>query len=268
MDAREIGIRWTIGAVSPEGFEALRLSVWGAYNIFGPKASYVVCLNSMPLEEARTKTGPLPESVRWHAVGTKDLPPLFERHLDSGMAEGVAWKFAPLRYFPDLYEIALDNDCILWDLPPAMRAWLDRGERDLCLLAEDVRPCFGQYAPICGEEPRNSGIRGLPPGFPLGRALEDMLEVLPVRLFSELDEQGLQVAALSQYKKPLAVSVEDVTICSPFPPHRPYLGKCGAHFVGLNARELPWSFDGRGASDLTREHWQRWKPEMIRKLGL
>lgn len=43
------GIRWTIGDVHPLGVEALRLSIWGAWKLFGPAAKYAVCANSVPL---------------------------------------------------------------------------------------------------------------------------------------------------------------------------------------------------------------------------
>ncbi|HEX2868210.1 MAG TPA: hypothetical protein VHO03_14285 [Ignavibacteriales bacterium] len=39
-------------------------------------------------------------------------------------------------------------------------------------------------------EPRNSGIRGLPPGFNLEMSLRRILEKNPVKMTSELDEQG------------------------------------------------------------------------------
>ena len=44
MQTRPVGIRWTIGNVSTRGFEALRLSIWGAWKAFGPDAIYVVCV--------------------------------------------------------------------------------------------------------------------------------------------------------------------------------------------------------------------------------
>jgi hypothetical protein len=59
-----------------------------------------------------------------------------------------------------------------------------------------------------------------------------------------------------------------VTICSPFWPHRDSLGRCGAHFVGLNARDLPWSYDGRPASDVTRENWERLAPEIYARIDI
>jgi hypothetical protein len=127
------------------------------------------------------------------------------------------------------------------------------------VMAEDVRPCFGQFAPLCGPEPRNSGIRGIPPGFDLEGALREILNESPIVLSSELDEQGLQAAALNRKSAMLVVTVDEVTICSPFPPHVPYLGRCGAHFVGLNAKHLPWEFEDKPAVEYITENWNAHK---------
>ena len=80
------------------------------------------------------------------------------------MAQGVAWKFAPLKAFPDRAELALDNDVILWAKPAALRQWLecDPGAR---VIAEDVAAGHGAFDSLCGPLPRNSGIRGVPPDF-------------------------------------------------------------------------------------------------------
>lgn len=263
--ARALGVRWTIGDVSVAGFEVLRLSLHGATRIFGPRARYLVCVNSVPVSVARRRTGPVPPSVEWRDA-TFELDPRVREHFDEGMAEGVGWKLAPMRAFPDRYELALDNDCVLWALPPAMRAWLE-GEPETCLLAEDVRACFGQFSALCGPEPRNAGIRGLPPHFDLGAEVARLLASRGV-LRSELDEQGLQVAALTGARPTHAVSIDDVTVCSPFPPHRQALGRCGAHFCGLNAKALPWSVEGRGASEITLEHFARWRPALYANVGL
>ncbi len=184
------------------------------------------------------------------------------------MAEGVAWKFAPLRIAQQRWELALDNDCILWTIPAAVDRWLNEGDLQLCLLEEDVKRCLGQFEDLCGPEAFNTGIRGLPPGFDLARALQEVLAERPVMLASELDEQGLQTAALSRAKPPLLVSLQDVTICSPFWPHTPQLGVCGAHFVGLNARELPWRYYDRPATEWVEENWRRHLPMLRRAVGL
>jgi hypothetical protein len=262
---RRLGVRWTIGDVSAPGFEALRLSILGALRLFGPDAAYVVYVNSMPVDRARALAGPTPEAVAWREA-PQEPPEVLRRHLDAGMAEGVAWKFAPLTAFADRAELALDNDVILWDTPTAIRDWLDgEGER---LLAEDVAMGHGAFAALCGDEPRNSGIRGTPAGFDLSGALGRVLARTPAHIGSELDEQGLQVAALSLDGPPLVVRTEDVSICSPFWPHQPELGRCGAHFVGINARRLPWRYYDRPATDVRIEHWERRRPEVYARLGL
>jgi hypothetical protein len=264
--AKRLGVRWTLGDVSERGFEALRLSIWGAWRLFGPEAQYAVCVNTIALDRARAQTGDLPEGVLWHDA-TREIPRFLKAHFDEGMAEGVGWKFAPLRFFPDRFELSLDNDCILWEVPAAIRDWLEEADPQRCVAAEDVLACFGQFASVCGPEPRNGGIRGLPPGFDLDAALRKLLQQQPVLMTSELDEQGLQTAALASSGAPRVVTVDEVTICSPFPPHVPHLGRCGAHFCGLNAKQLPWSLEGRPATEYIQDHWHRHRDALYERVA-
>src|SRR4051812_27971787 len=127
-----MGVRWTIGDVTAAGFEALRLSIWGAWRLFGPDALYAVCVNGIDPDEARARTGVVPDAIEWRRSG--GLPASLAAYVDRGMAEGVAWKLAPLRLFPSRYEVSLDNDCILWDAPAALQAWLSE-DVPRCLIA-------------------------------------------------------------------------------------------------------------------------------------
>lgn len=262
-----MAVRWTIGDVSPAGFEALRLSIHGACRLLGPEARYDVCANTIPPEEARRRTGPVPPEIRWREV-EPDLPAPLRPFLDAGMSEGTAWKLLPLRLHPDAFELALDNDVILWRLPEAVERWLAEPEARHRVIASDVAPAHGAFAALCGPEPRNSGIRGLPPGFDYAAAVAAVLAENPVELRSELDEQGLQVAAVSRPGPPLAVTTEEVSICSPFFPHQPERGRCGAHFVGLNARDIPWTYYHRPAIEVRLEHWTRHRPALYDLVGL
>jgi hypothetical protein len=255
-------IRWTIGNVSEHGFAALRLSIYGAMKLFGTQASYVVCVNTIPLGQARALTGEVPDSVIWRDV-TNEFPEWLRPYFDPQMAEGVGWKFAPLRLDQNALELSLDNDCIIWCMPDAVKQWVKRA--DGFVFAEDVVPCFGQFDSLCGTQPRNSGIRGLPPRFDLAEAFLRILHKHPVLLKSELDEQGLQTATLTRFN-PAIVTVDEVTICSPFPPHIPSLGSCGAHFVGLNAKHLPWEMEGRPAVEITRERWNAHLPKLYERV--
>jgi hypothetical protein len=265
---REIGIRWTIGDVAAPGFEALRLAAWGAFRVFGKEASYTICVNSLTLAEARDRTGDLPEAVEWQEASGR-LPDWVLPHVDlETMVEGKAWKFDPLQVYPDRWEISFDNDCILWEMPDSIRAWLDNGSLDQCLIAADVTPANGLFARWAGSEPRNSGIRGIPPGFAFERQMRALLRESGEMMTSELDEQGLQVAAASRVRPPVVVPVEEVAITSPFPPHLPELGRSGAHFVGLNEKRLPWDYYGRPATECVIEHWERHRGELYRRVRI
>lgn len=257
-----LGIRWTIGDVSGPGFESLALSIRSAQRLFGPAARYAVCVNSIPLSEARERLGSVGNDVQWvHAAN--HIPAWLQRRLDDGMAEGVAWKLAPVRFFPDLYELSLDNDVVLWQVPRAIRQWLASVDPESCLMAEDAQRSLGQFSSYCDDRSINSGIRGIPPGFDLEGRLRQTLEETAIVLRSELDEQGLQAAVLSQTNLSL-VSRDDVSICSPFPMHQSNLGRCGAHFVGLNQKQLPWELEGRGAHEVIHERWRNYRSQLHR----
>ena len=104
----------------------------------------------------------MPPQEEWRAVTADDAPAALRLHSDGSLIEGMGWKLVPVRAFPDAYELALDNDCILWDQPEGVRRWLETE----CgyLFAEDVERSFGSFDPICPPGALNAGIRGLPPG--------------------------------------------------------------------------------------------------------
>jgi hypothetical protein len=197
-----LAVRWTVGDVSASGFEALRLSIPCALRVFGDRTRYVVCVNSVGLTEAKARTGPVLRCVEWLDNSRGLSRPLATR-LDKGMGEGVGWKLAPLRLFPALHELSLDNDVILWRMPRRLLQWLAQSER--CLLAQDVERCLGQFDEDCPEGAYNSGIRGLPPEFNFERAMQTVIARherrtrKPLLLTSELDEQGLHPPLRSPY---------------------------------------------------------------------
>jgi hypothetical protein len=260
-----LAIRWTIGDVNPRGFSALRVSIHGAWRLFGTSARYRVYVNTISVDDARARTGEVPAAIEW-SEASHDSPSWLAAALDAGMAEGVAWKLLPIRGFPNDHELALDNDVVLWKLPRAIGDWLD-GRAEF-VLAEDVRACFGRFAGLCGTRPLNTGIRGVPPGFSLDDALANVLATQPGALTSELDEQGLQCAAVLRSGPCAVVALDEVTICSPFPPHLAHLGSAGAHFVGLNTRVLGFQSGGRPAEHVRAEHWDGHLAEIERRVGL
>jgi hypothetical protein len=263
-----LGLRWTIGNVAPRGFEALRLSLLGAFKVFGPTAAYVVYVNTLSVAEAKQRTGPLrarlEARVEWRDASSAMPGWLSARFANTSIAEGTGWKLAPVRAFTDRFELALDNDVVLWAMPPACRTWLSGGASG-ALVSEDVASCFGGFAEYAGEHPVNLGLRGLAPGVEFEQHLRDVLTESGRSIVDSNDEQGLQLAALRRRGEPERVTLKDVTICSPFPPHVPHLGECGAHFVGLNTH-LPWNYYDRPADSVRAEHWDSVVDELRRRV--
>ena len=271
-NASQLAVRWTIGDVRERGFEMLRLSIACACRLFGPEAKYMVCVNSLSVAEARARTGPLPFEPEWREVTRADVPRVFEPYFDGSLMEGMGWKLVPLRMFADRYELALDNDCILWSLPEAIRRWLESSEA--CVFAEDVDRCLGSFDSLCPPGAFNAGIRGLSPGQNLEQALKDVLQRVDktsagqMQLLSEIEEQGLQAAAIHRLQPIFLVGASEVSICSPFWPRSPEFGTCGAHFVGMNAHHTPWDYYDRPADQWLEEHWLRHRPALYQKAGL
>ena len=261
-------LRWTIGNVHDRGFEMLRLSIGCAFRLFGSAATYVVCVNSLPSAEVRQRTGPLPALVQWIEVTRRDLPGFLKESFDERMIEGMGWKLAPLRINPEDYELSIDNDCILWGLPEGMSQWLR--STDGCLIAEDVERCLGRFDRLCPPGKFNAGIRGLVPGVDLREALRFVLAQVrfqsrkSFRLFEEIDEQGLQVAAICSLQPLFLVRADEVSLCSPFWPRSPKFGKCGAHLIGMNTRHLSWNYYDRPADLWLEEHWQSVRSSLYR----
>ena len=69
-----VSVRWTMGDVSDYGWQALRPAIVGARRVFGPSAGYAVCVNSVPLEVARSRLGEAAEQVELLAVSRDDVP--------------------------------------------------------------------------------------------------------------------------------------------------------------------------------------------------
>src|SRR4051794_23882737 len=157
-----IVVRWTIGNVSVKGFEALELSIAGAQQVFGSDARYLVCVNTISAAVMAARVRRSLPAVEWYQAANRDIPHWLRPYLDNRMADGVAWKLAPLAVDAQLPTLALDNDVVLWRMPESVARWLEDG--DSLLIAEDVTSCYGGFAPWCPNEARNSGIRGTPPG--------------------------------------------------------------------------------------------------------
>ena len=46
------------------------------------------------------------------------------------------------------------------------------------------------------------------------------------------------------------------------------LGRCGAHFCGLNTRHFGWQLEGRYAEEWIDDHWQLHLPTLCQRVGI
>ena len=268
LDTDSLVVRWTIGDVRKRGFELLHLSIACARRLFGSSARYVVCVNSIEVDDARRRSGYFERGVEWRKVTRADAPEFLSEFCSEDLMEGMGWKLCPLRVDLNCHELILDNDCVLWALPQAMRRWLE--EPNSYLFTRDVERRMGSFETLCPPGAMNAGIRGLPPGDDLSEPLMEVLRAATesnggAQLNGEIEEQGLQAAAIC-WRAPLYfVETEEVTLCSPFWPRTPELGTCGAHFVGMNAAHIPWNYYDRPADEWLDEHWEASRPLLYEK---
>lgn len=247
----KLGVRWTIGDVSSRGFEALRLSIRGALKIFGDNAEYAIGVNTVSIDYVRSIVGDVADRVEWFDA-TQLAPAWLREWSGDDFGSGMFWKLAPVRYFVDIPELSLDNDVILWKIPASIHQWLNDGNS--LLIAEDVEAHYGNLARFCGPEPRNAGIRGVPLGFDAEVRLREIVARYGMQMTHDCDEQGLQVALVAS-EKHRVVSLDEVAICGYFRPHRLEFGSCGAHFVGVNSKQLPWRWEGHSGEYYVHSYW-------------
>ena len=243
-----VGVRWTIGDGQPRAYESLRLSILGAWRLFGPRAAYAVCVNTVSTAEVRRRVGPVPAAVAWVDTTRGWARSFAFAHTGPGRAQNAAWQLVPPRLFPDRFEIALDGDVILWAMPGAMEGWLAEPHPGSTLLAEAHTLAYGAFAGLGGARAGSTAIRGVPPGFDLVAAWKGVLRDRPAFLSTSADVEGLLVAAHVRAGEPWLVSREDVAFSPPRPAQAPVLGRCGVRFVGSD------------------EHWDRCRPELYRRV--
>jgi len=108
----------------------------------------------------RRRSGARPGSTSAAAFG------MVTRHVDPKMAEGVAWKFAPVRLFPT----PMRSRSITTSSCGRFRRRCSNGLTTATPAhGEDVQRCLGQFSNLCDCGPVNSAYRGIPPGFDLER---------------------------------------------------------------------------------------------------
>lgn len=209
-------IKWTVGSKSKLPKEALhcfRLSM-KKMKMLLPDAKLVICYNS-DLQ--------LPDL----ADEVIDQRKITDHGLPYGPT-GMVWKLYPPRLDINAWEIWLDNDIILYDLPTAIKNFLDSD--NLLVISEAMKRSyskkFDNLIPLGVNY--NSGIVALPPKFDLRSQLElEMREP-----WSEyFDDQSI-LAVIFQRFETEVIPLREVSVV--LEDKRYERGTHGMHFCGLN----------------------------------
>ena len=212
-------IRWQIGPFGEMSWRALRLSVVLMQRLL-PEANLII-----------THQGPIPalgEIVGPEYIGQENL-----------YSHG---RFVPERFDHTAHELWLENDHILWAIPPGMTRWMSRDDATLVWIVD--WDYYGNYADRVGDFRACPGMYGLPPGV-----------TMPAPPASERGddqaEQGYVAAWLREHPPHEIVTHDEVAAYMPnhdiLKHTHSKLGTHGVHLPGLNRG---WS---RGAEELIVE---------------
>lgn len=223
-------VRWTVGNVSEQGIQCLKLSVKNVINLYGRDGfRYFVCHNGI----SKAKLGDI--------AGVELLDQ--ERFSDSLPIppSGVSWKLYPPRLDMDAREVFIDNDLVLYKKMDFER--MPNG----CFMSEAIMKSYGSFeSRIESPVNMNSGFFGIPPGFDFGSELSMTIREFEVDwLDSYFEEQGAVAYVL--HKKPHWVAMMDEIAI--FGLHDDFkilkFGSCATHFIGLNNGQT--------------SHWRCWR---------
>jgi hypothetical protein len=212
-------VRWTLGNVSDQGFDCLRLSIKKMMGMYGTeKFDYFLCHNNVP----KSRLDLIHKDVELLDQGrfTESLP------IPPSNKFGVSWKLYPPRIDMDRNEIFMDNDLILYKKMDFDRLG------SMCFISEAARRSYGSFSErIETSNNLNSGFFGLTRGFDFAGELSKAIALFDIDWdLSYFEEQGVVAYVLSG-RPHWVVGLDKISINleEPF-----RLGEYGIHFVGLN----------------------------------
>lgn len=216
-------IRWTTCESTKEGRRCLHTAVRSMKKLISD-ADYVICHNNIP-PHLRTTLPKIPLLSQDTCVNALPEPP-----------KGPAWKLYPPRLRLNSHEIMLDNDLIIYKMPPLFNEFLESS--NLIVVTEAYRRSYS--GPLERLIPSgfniNSGVLCLPPGFDFKSRLEKEINTYGLEWNDHFDEQTLVAYVLSQHKNVKIIPQSEIAVSA----HYLNFGTHGCHFVGLNSTNLSY----------------------------
>ncbi len=214
--------RWTIGPVTPDGFDCLFESIKSFLKFYD--VDPVICFNCNASDLSKTNIRLIDQQQFRSSCIAKPV--------------GVAWKLYPARLAIENHEIVIDNDIIFKERIPQIDQFFDGNHT---LLLEDLSRTYGRfekYVPpgFC----INSGLYGMPPRFDLQKYINfHIREEWELNALGEhkksvtFDEQGLIALALLDYPNYEIISNNVIANCEYH-----LIEAKAMHFVALNRRQF------------------------------
>ena len=128
-----------------------------------PDADFAICYNNVS-QEGLNRLSTIATENGTRLVDVSDLLP---KSLRNTHVKNSWWKYAPGRLAPERYEIVMDNDLVLWKVPPTLEEAI--GRNMLVALTDGVGQFYGEFSREAGQLQAtlrlNAGLLGMPPGF-------------------------------------------------------------------------------------------------------
>lgn len=198
LSFHDLLVRWTFGEtkarkISWQAWEMLECSVKFAKILF-PKARLVICANNLSPSVQATLSG----ISTMNEVELLDTTDCLKENLQNDKVKNSWWKYAPPRLDSSKYEIILDNDVILWKMPPTLLSSIREGA--LVALSDAAGRYYGDFFNEVDAYDQglclNAGLIGMPPGFSMDFNALDNIQLTD--FFHS--EQGFTALNFARYK--------------------------------------------------------------------
>jgi hypothetical protein len=219
-------LRWTIGQVSTEGMECLKISVHNIVKLYKDQFQLFICYNNIEKNELNwTKKYPIELLCQHDYVSDLKIKPI---------PQNPCWKLYPARIDLDLHEMFIDNDLLIYEKIPTIDNFLK--SNNLLFMTQAIKRSYGAFDSLIKSPINlNTGFFGVYPKFDLKNEINKTIEKNNLQWKNHLDEQGL-LAYIWINKKFELITLDQIYVCHKDFPYK--LGKYGQHFVQLNKKML------------------------------
>lgn len=221
-------IRWTVGQVSKNGLDCLKLCFNKFAKFYKDEFRYFLCFNDVDEK--------LLDWTKNFNIELIDQNSYKESLIINPIKNHSCWKLYPPRIDNNAYEIFVDNDLVLHKKFDFNYFF----ENNKFFMCEGISPvgAYGTFQDKINYKYKlNAGLFGIPPQYDFQKEINDVLDKNKINWDNDyFEEQGL-VSYILHQKKCEVITLDKIFICF----ERYKVGEYGVHFVGLNSNnDLYW----------------------------